>query len=191
MRPDIQRPAGHRDTASPAAPGCRAPAPAASRPTRSPRSSPPLNAISRRVSAKRRSAISTRRGSSSTSAVDGPARIALRRPLRRRASATTSIGWSTASAPARSPPSPKVTASARSRRSRRRSTSCWRSRPSSRRRRPRRRTTAAVRADLEATQHDIPIPLNERVLAYIELFQGRLRNLPADGAWSAARSTCR
>jgi membrane-bound lytic murein transglycosylase D len=37
-------------------------------------------------------------------------------------------------------------------------------------------TTAAVRADLEATQHDIPIPLNDRVLSYIELFQGRLRS---------------
>jgi membrane-bound lytic murein transglycosylase D len=34
-------------------------------------------------------------------------------------------------------------------------------------------TAAAVRADLAA--HDIPIPLNDRVLNYIELFQGRLR----------------
>jgi membrane-bound lytic murein transglycosylase D len=36
-------------------------------------------------------------------------------------------------------------------------------------------TTAVVQADLESTQHDIPIPLNDRVLSYIELFQGRLR----------------
>jgi membrane-bound lytic murein transglycosylase D len=42
-------------------------------------------------------------------------------------------------------------------------------------------TTAAVRADLEATQHDIPIPLNDRVLSYIELFQGRLRNYLQSG----------
>jgi membrane-bound lytic murein transglycosylase D len=34
-------------------------------------------------------------------------------------------------------------------------------------------TAAAVRADLAT--HDIPIPLNDRVLNYIELFQGRLR----------------
>ncbi len=34
-------------------------------------------------------------------------------------------------------------------------------------------TTATVRADLAL--HDIPIPLNDRVLNYIELFQGRLR----------------
>lgn len=35
--------------------------------------------------------------------------------------------------------------------------------------------TEAVRADLAATVHDIPIPLNDRVLRYVELFQGRLR----------------
>jgi membrane-bound lytic murein transglycosylase D len=34
----------------------------------------------------------------------------------------------------------------------------------------------AVELDLKATAHDIPIPLNGRVLAYIELFQGRLRD---------------
>ena len=33
-----------------------------------------------------------------------------------------------------------------------------------------------VSADLAATEHDIDIPLNERVLAYVELFQGRLRD---------------
>jgi len=36
-------------------------------------------------------------------------------------------------------------------------------------------TAAAVRADLALAAHDIPIPLNDRVLNYIELFQGRLR----------------
>ena len=35
-------------------------------------------------------------------------------------------------------------------------------------------TTAAVRGDRAV--HDIPIPLNDRVLGYIELFQGRLRD---------------
>lgn len=34
----------------------------------------------------------------------------------------------------------------------------------------------AVTADLAHTAHDIPITLNERVLAYVELFQGRLRD---------------
>ncbi len=33
-----------------------------------------------------------------------------------------------------------------------------------------------VELDLKSTAHDIPIPLNPRVLAYIELFQGRLRD---------------
>jgi membrane-bound lytic murein transglycosylase D len=36
-------------------------------------------------------------------------------------------------------------------------------------------TAAAVKADLEATEHDIPIPQNSRIYAYVELFQGRLR----------------
>ncbi len=40
---------------------------------------------------------------------------------------------------------------------------------------------AAVRSDLEKTAHDIPIPLNSRVLAYIDLFQGRLRDWIQDG----------
>jgi membrane-bound lytic murein transglycosylase D len=38
-----------------------------------------------------------------------------------------------------------------------------------------------VRADLEASAHDIPIPLNQRVLSYVELFQGRLREFIQDG----------
>jgi membrane-bound lytic murein transglycosylase D len=36
-------------------------------------------------------------------------------------------------------------------------------------------TTEAVKADLAATVHDVPIPQNSRVLSYVELFQGRLR----------------
>ena len=38
-----------------------------------------------------------------------------------------------------------------------------------------------VRSDLEAGGHDIPIPLNQRVLGYIELFQGRLHDFLEDG----------
>ena len=41
-------------------------------------------------------------------------------------------------------------------------------------------TTAAVKADLEATEHDIPIPQNPRVLAFVELLQGRLRDYVAE-----------
>jgi membrane-bound lytic murein transglycosylase D len=37
-------------------------------------------------------------------------------------------------------------------------------------------TEKAVKADLAATEHDVPIPQNDRVLAYVELFQGRLRD---------------
>jgi peptidoglycan lytic transglycosylase D len=37
-------------------------------------------------------------------------------------------------------------------------------------------TEEAVKADLAATEHDVPIPQNDRVLAYVELFQGRLRD---------------
>jgi membrane-bound lytic murein transglycosylase D len=39
----------------------------------------------------------------------------------------------------------------------------------------------AVRSDLKATSHDIPIPLNDRVLSYVELFQGRLRAFIEEG----------
>src|SRR5262245_49167708 len=42
-------------------------------------------------------------------------------------------------------------------------------------------TTEHVQADLEQTSHDIPIPLNEKVLRYVELFQGRLREFLASG----------
>ncbi|HEY7290538.1 MAG TPA: transglycosylase SLT domain-containing protein [Vicinamibacterales bacterium] len=39
----------------------------------------------------------------------------------------------------------------------------------------------AVQSDLERAGHDIPIPLNQRVLAYIELFQGRLHDFIEEG----------
>ncbi len=37
------------------------------------------------------------------------------------------------------------------------------------------KTGETVASDLARTPHDVPIPQNERVLAYVELFQGRLR----------------
>jgi membrane-bound lytic murein transglycosylase D len=37
-------------------------------------------------------------------------------------------------------------------------------------------TEEAVKADLATTTHDIPIPQNQRVLSYVELFQARLRD---------------
>jgi membrane-bound lytic murein transglycosylase D len=42
-------------------------------------------------------------------------------------------------------------------------------------------TAETVRADLERTSHDIPIPANERVLSFVELFQGRLYDFMAGG----------
>jgi membrane-bound lytic murein transglycosylase D len=42
-------------------------------------------------------------------------------------------------------------------------------------------TTEAVKQDLASTAHDIPIPQNSRVLAYVELFQGRLHEFIQDG----------
>jgi membrane-bound lytic murein transglycosylase D len=41
--------------------------------------------------------------------------------------------------------------------------------------------TARVETDLESGSHDIPIPANQRVLAYIELFQGRLHDFIEEG----------
>jgi membrane-bound lytic murein transglycosylase D len=38
-----------------------------------------------------------------------------------------------------------------------------------------------VESDLRSAKHDIPIPLNPRVLAYIELFQGRLHDFIEEG----------
>ncbi len=46
---------------------------------------------------------------------------------------------------------------------------------------PTRAVAATVQTDLAETEHDIPIPQNEKVLAYIELFQGRLRSFIQDG----------
>ena len=40
---------------------------------------------------------------------------------------------------------------------------------------------ATVETDLALTTHDIPIPLNARVLKYVELFQGRLRGFIQEG----------
>ena len=40
---------------------------------------------------------------------------------------------------------------------------------------------AAVKSDLQSGGHDIPIPLNQRVLAFIELFQGRLHDFLQEG----------
>ena len=45
----------------------------------------------------------------------------------------------------------------------------------------------AVRSDLETANHDIPIPLNPRVLAYIELFQGRLHDFIEEGMKRGSR----
>ena len=42
-------------------------------------------------------------------------------------------------------------------------------------------TAETVQADLELTTHDIPIPTNDRVLRYVELFQGRLREFLTEG----------
>ena len=38
-----------------------------------------------------------------------------------------------------------------------------------------------VQSDLASADHDIPIPLNQRVLSYIELFQGRLHDFIEEG----------
>ena len=46
---------------------------------------------------------------------------------------------------------------------------------------PTRAVAATVETDLAETKHDIPIPQNEKVLAYVELFQGRLRPFIQDG----------
>jgi len=48
-------------------------------------------------------------------------------------------------------------------------------------------TTQAIARDLEATAHDIEIPLNERVLAYVELFTGRLKGYLEDGLSRGSR----
>ncbi|MCC7417189.1 MAG: transglycosylase SLT domain-containing protein [Acidobacteria bacterium] len=45
----------------------------------------------------------------------------------------------------------------------------------------------AVRSDLDHVVHDIPIPLNDRVLSYIELFQGRLHDFIQEGMQRGSR----
>ena len=40
---------------------------------------------------------------------------------------------------------------------------------------------AAVETDLAQNEHDVPIPMNDRVLGYVESFQGRLRPFIQDG----------
>jgi membrane-bound lytic murein transglycosylase D len=44
-----------------------------------------------------------------------------------------------------------------------------------------------VETDLEKSGHDIPIPLNKRVLSYIELFQGRLHDFIEEGMKRGAK----
>ena len=46
---------------------------------------------------------------------------------------------------------------------------------------PKAATAEAVQADLDSNTHDIPIPTNDRVLRYVELFQGRLREFLTEG----------
>jgi membrane-bound lytic murein transglycosylase D len=48
-------------------------------------------------------------------------------------------------------------------------------------------TTQAVVADLEVTVHDIEIPLNARVLSFIQLFTGRLKGYIEEGLSRGAR----
>ena len=42
-------------------------------------------------------------------------------------------------------------------------------------------TVEAVEADLQNTSHDVPIPTNDRVLRWVEVFQGRLREFLSEG----------
>jgi peptidoglycan lytic transglycosylase D len=48
-------------------------------------------------------------------------------------------------------------------------------------------TKQAVATDLQNTSHDIDIPLNARVLAYVELFTGRLKSYLEEGLSRGAR----
>jgi membrane-bound lytic murein transglycosylase D len=48
-------------------------------------------------------------------------------------------------------------------------------------------TKEAVAADFESTTHDIDIPLNARVLSYVELFTGRLKGYLQDGLGRGAK----
>ena len=46
---------------------------------------------------------------------------------------------------------------------------------------PSKTTESRVASDLSQTSHDVDIPLNQKVLSYIELFQGRLRDFIGEG----------
>ena len=48
-------------------------------------------------------------------------------------------------------------------------------------------TARRAESDLESTKYDIPIPLNDRVLSYVELFSGRLKNYLEEGLGRGAR----
>ena len=48
-------------------------------------------------------------------------------------------------------------------------------------------TEAAVKADLEQHAHDIPIPDNPKILSYVEVFQGRLRDYIQESLERGAR----
>ena len=48
-------------------------------------------------------------------------------------------------------------------------------------------TTRTVAEDLESTMHDIDIPLNARVLSFVQLFTGRLKGYLEDGLSRGAR----
>jgi membrane-bound lytic murein transglycosylase D len=52
---------------------------------------------------------------------------------------------------------------------------------------PSAQTQEAVAEDLQSTDHDIDIPLNSRVLSYVELFTGRLRGYLQEGLGRGAR----
>jgi membrane-bound lytic murein transglycosylase D len=48
-------------------------------------------------------------------------------------------------------------------------------------------TARAIARDVESSDHDIEIPLNDRVLSYVELFTGRLKGYLEDGLSRGAR----
>jgi membrane-bound lytic murein transglycosylase D len=48
-------------------------------------------------------------------------------------------------------------------------------------------TVENVQLDLQETSHDLPIPLNDRVLRYVELFQNRLREFLTEGLQRGAQ----
>jgi membrane-bound lytic murein transglycosylase D len=48
-------------------------------------------------------------------------------------------------------------------------------------------TETAVATDLSQTRHDVEIPLNRKVLSYIELFQGNLREFISEGLQRGAK----